>query len=651
MSADKSEISRWTDATLAAALFAVDPAGVVGVSLRAHAGPVRDRWLAILRQWLPYAVPLRRLPLHITDGRLLGGLDLAATLRVGRPVAERGILVDADGGVLVIAMAERLEPSTAARLGATLDSGEVVLERDGIALRTPTRLGVVALDEGIAEDERPPPALLDRLAFHLDLAPISIKDAGEPLFGPEEVAAARALMPSVRIGDRFLEALCGASLALGIDSIRAPLLALRVARAAAALAGRDEVTDEDAAAAARLVFSPRATVLPAPEEEDQEQEAPPPEPPPDTPPDEDRDESTNIDKPLSDLVLAAAAAAIPDDLLARLRLAGGGMSRIRSSGKAGELKHSARRGRPIGTRRGELRSGARLNVVETLRAAAPWQPLRRRERGEARAKEQAEATQASAGLRENQPAESHPAEAAHPSGNPSGKAHPPEAPASTQSGKDHLPTRVEVRRDDFRIMRFKQRTETTTIFAVDASGSSALHRLAEAKGAVELLLADCYVRRDRVALIAFRGQGAELLLPPTNSLVRAKRSLAGLPGGGGTPLASGIDAAVSLADVVRRKGQTPILILMTDGKGNIARDGTPGRPRAEEEALAAARLVRATRLTALLVDTSPRPNQAAQRLANEMNAHYLPLPYADAASLSRVVRATAMQTGKGPPSA
>jgi magnesium chelatase subunit D len=636
VSADKSEISRWTDATLAAALFAVDPAGVVGVSLRAHAGPVRDRWLAMLRAWLPEAVPLRRLPLHITDGRLLGGLDLAATLRVGKPVAERGILVDADGGVLVIAMAERLESSTAARLGATLDSGEVVLERDGIALRTPTRLGVVALDEGIAEDERPPAALLDRLSFHLDLAPISIKDAGEPLFGPEEVAAARALMPSVRIGDKFLEALCGASLSLGIDSIRAPLLALRVARAAAALAGRTEVTDEDAAAAARLVFSPRATVLPAPEEEEQEQEAPPPEPPPDTPPDEDKDEATNLDKPLSDLVLAAAAAAIPDDLLARLRLAGGGMSRIRSSGKAGELKHSARRGRPIGTRRGELRQGARLNVVETLRAAAPWQPLRRRERGEARAKEQAEAALASAE-----------AELAHPPGKSSAKADSPEPAAKPHTKKDQPPTRVEVRRDDFRIMRFKQRTETTTIFAVDASGSSALHRLAEAKGAVELLLADCYVRRDRVALLAFRGQTAELLLPPTNSLVRAKRSLAGLPGGGGTPLASGIDAAVSLADVVRRKGQTPILILMTDGKGNIARDGTPGRPRAEEEALAAARLVRATRLTALLVDTSPRPNQAAQRLANEMNAHYLPLPYADAASLSRAVRAAGMQPGKG----
>jgi hypothetical protein len=111
--------------------------------------------------------------------------------------------------------------------------------------------------------------------------------------------------------------------------------------------------------------------------------------------------------------------------------------------------------------------------------------------------------------------------------------------------------RVLVRADDFHVRRFEQRRTTTTLFAVDASGSSALYRLAEAKGAVELLLAECYVRRDQVAVLTFRGQGAELLLPPTRSLVRAKRALAGMPGGGGTPLAAGLDAVAQLADQVR----------------------------------------------------------------------------------------------------
>ena len=140
--------------------------------------------------------------------------------------------------------------------------------------------------------------------------------------------------------------------------------------------------------------------------------------------------------------------------------------------------------------------------------------------------------------------------------------------------------------------RFKHRSETTTIFVVDASGSSALHRLGEAKGAVELLLADCYVRRDRVALVAFRGKAAELLLPPTRSLVRAKRCLADLPGGGGTPLASGIEAGLALADAVKRRGGTPLLVLLTDGRANVARDGQGGRTQAGEEALTGARLVR-----------------------------------------------------------
>lgn len=198
-----------------------------------------------------------------------------------------------------------------------------------------------------------------------------------------------------------------------------------------------------------------------------------------------------------------------------------------------------------------------------------------------------------------------------------------------------------MRRDDFRVTRFRRRSESTTIFAVDASGSTALQRLGEAKGAVELLLAECYVRRDRVALLAFRGQGAELLLPPTRSLVRAKRSLASLPGGGATPLAAGIEAAAELADSVARRGGTPLVVLLTDGRANVARDGSAGRARAAEEATQAARLFRGASLGALVVDTSPRPQPQAQQLASEMRASYLPLPRASSAVLRDAVNEAA----------
>lgn len=581
----------WGHAVLAAAAFAVDPTGTGGVVLRAMPGPARTLWLDLLRELLPASAPLRRIPLHVTDGRLLGGLDLTATLRAGRPVAERGILGEADGGVVMLSMSERLEPSTAARVAATLDAGEVLLERDGLTLRTPARIGVVALDEGIGDDERPPPALLDRLGFLVDLEGIRVQDAFEVGPSPQEIGQARRLLPAVSADDQVVEALCAAGLALGVASLRSPLLALRAACALAALDNRDQVSREDAASAARLVLAPRATVLPAANEETDEQHATPPSEGAPKPEDDAARRSPDADRPLEDLVLEAAQAAIPANLLAQLQLAERLRGKTRAGGGAGAQGQATRRGRPVGVRRGELRAGARLNVVETLRAAAPWQPMR----------------------------QAHWASRFEP----------------------RCPPRVQVRSDDFRLTRFKHRTETTTIFVVDASGSAALHRLAEAKGAVELLLADCYVRRDQVALIAFRGTSAELLLPPTRSLVRAKRSLAGLPGGGGTPLAAGIEAGVLLAEALRRRQQTPVLILLTDARANVSRGGAPDRTQAEADALGAARQVRAGGLTALLLDTSPRPQPRAQRLAHEMGATYLPLPFAEAAGISQAVQAVA----------
>ncbi len=586
----------WADAVLAAAVFAVDPSALGGVVVRAQAGPVRERWLARVAALLP--VRLRRVPLHINDERLLGGLDLAATLKLGRPVAQRGLLAESDGGVVLLAMAERLSAATAGRIAAVLDAGEVSLARDGVLLCSPCRIGVIALDEGLSDEERAPPALADRLAFHVDLSEVALRDiADAAAAGPdaEAVALAQARLAAVQASEEIVEALCAAAAALGIGSLRASLLAVRAARAVAALAGRDAVSPDDAALAARLVLSARATRLPAPPEADHDEQPEPPEPPAaDDPADRelpDTEPPDLPDRPLDDVVLEAAQAAIPAGLLAQLKLAQGGAARARSAGRAGAQQQGKLRGRPAGARRGEPRGGERLNLIETLRAAAPWQKLRR-------------------------------AEASRPN--------------------EGRPTRVEVRAEDFHVNRTQQRTQTTTIFVIDASGSAALHRLAEAKGAVELLLADCYVRRDRVAVLAFRGRGAELLLPPTRSLVRAKRSLAGLPGGGGTPLAAGIDAAVALADTVRRQGDTPLLVLLTDGRANIARDGSAGRARADDEALAAARQLRAASFAALWVDTSPQPQPSAQRLAAEMGATYLPLPYAGAAVLSQAVRSASL---------
>jgi magnesium chelatase subunit D len=471
-----------------------------------------------------------------------------------------------------------------------------------------------------------------------------------PGWEPSDIAAARGLLADIDSDDQLVEALVGTALALGVDSLRAPSLALRVARAAAALDGRRHLVEQDVELAAALVLAPRATRLPAPpppDESEDESDQPPPAdasdsppppteaadnaetPPPEPPPTDDDTPAPLPDGALDDRVLAAAQAAIPAGLLEALQ-GSSGQLKSASAGRSGAQTIGQRRGRPNGTRRGEPRAGARLNVIETLRAAAPWQTVRRVELERAASVAAAGATAPAA------------AKAAH------GKAVSSVSQALRSHSAPRSP-RILVRREDFHINRVKQRTATTTVFVVDASGSSALNRLAEAKGAVELLLADCYVRRDQVAVLAFRGQGCELLLPPTRSLVRAKRSLAGLPGGGGTPLASAIDAAAALGESIARRGDTPVIVLLTDGRGNIARDGSPGRARATEDLSLAARQFRAVGLGALLIDTSPQPVPAARQLALEMGAAYLPLPYAGSSTLSKAV-GQAVRTVQSAPS-
>jgi magnesium chelatase subunit D len=381
------------------------------------------------------------------------------------------------------------------------------------------------------------------------------------------------------------------------------LLALRAAAVHAALNGRLEIAVDDLAAAARLVLAPRATQSPqqeaAAESRPEPEAGPEPEQSADPPEAEDADPDLSCAAPPSDIAVAAVQAALPPDLPAGGLIALAARSApSRARGEGGQVV-SARRGRPTGSRPGVLRPGDRLDLPQTLRTAAPWQRLRRQAVG----------------------------------------------PSDVLTPANDA-TRIRVRPEDFRIRRFIQPSDSTTIFVVDASGSAALNRLGEAKGAVELLLAKAYVSRTRVALIAFAGRGAEVLLAPTRSLTRAKRQLCDLAGGGGTPLACAIDAALRLALCERAQDRAPRLVFLTDGRANLGRGGAPGRGVAQQHALEAAREVKVASIASIFIDTSPRPQPNGDRYAAAMGGLYAPLPYVDAGAVFGLVEALGPPRGR-----
>lgn len=590
-------VRAWCDVIVAVSTCVVDPWGLGGLHLRGRPGPVRDRVVGWIRE---LGASVAQIPLHVTDDRLLGGMSLADTLRLGRVAWERGLLEQADGGLAIVSMAERIEPRVSSQLCGVLDRGSIAIEREGMSSVVPCRIGLLVFDEGIG-DEAIPSNLRDRLAFTADLDVLaSVPATGEPPT-PAAIAQARARLPDVTISADVLDALCRGAAALGITSTRAVVLAARAARVHAALAGRARVEVADLDVAARLVLGPRAVRLePAEEltaptdpaasspEPSDERDASPPPPEAGAAPEPAGDPHG---AGLGEIVLHAAKCGIPDRLLRTLQTGKSPRRAPSSAGQSGAKRSSNTGGRPAGTTAAMPGEGRRLAVLETLRAAAPMQRVRTKLAPQAMGER-----------------------------------------------------RVQVRREDFRVRRHNQRSETCVIFAVDASGSAALRRLAEAKGAVEQLLSDCYARRDHVALIAFRATQASVVLPPTRSLSRVRKRLGELAGGGTTPLAAGIDAALTLADDAKRRGRTPIIVMLTDGRGNVARDGRAESAAATSDALESSRRVRAAGVPALVLDTSPRSQPRVRALAAEMNARYMPLPYFDPAGVAREVRSLAKES-------
>jgi magnesium chelatase subunit D len=606
----KHGAEQWADALLAADVFRCGGHRIGGLWLTARAGGVRDAFLSHLGSLIAPQDRWTRMPPGTSLGNLVGGVDIAATAALGALVRQPGLLARARGGLLLIPMAERLDTSLAATVGTAMD------------WQTEGGMGVLALDESIEDDDHLPTAVADRLALRVNLHAVAWHHVtGTRNSAPDQLTRLprnpTGDWSSVTISDATLTSLSSLALSGRHGSLRILRNLVQVAKILAHLDGREMVNDADAITALRLCLGLRL----APPSEDQQAASNSTEPPPQTqtnpedqppappetpdceaPPAEGNAKSAppRLDA-LTELLAAVQAGALSGNpLLLSSERPSGDKAR---SGKSGTERKNARRGRPFGIGLSQPYPDARPDIVATLRAAAPWQKTRAAQRARIGGTAPLAVT---AGLAPS----------------------PSPAPAAP---------RAFVTRDDFRYQRLRHAAPSTAIFVVDASGSTALERLGETKGAIEHLLARCYVRRDEVALITFRGTSAEVLLPPTRSLVAAKRKLAALPGGGPTPLASGLQKGLELALAVRRRGSTPVLVLLTDGSGNIALDGTPDRARAAEELTRLAGLYKSNGLKTVCIDIARRPRESVAALASALGADLHLLRQAEARGLSDLV--------------
>jgi len=573
-------------------LLAVEPR-LRGMAVGAPAGAGKSSLARGMRDLLcsgDRSVPFVELPLGVDEAGLLGGLDIEATLRAGRRVARAGALARADGGILYADQVNLLPDAIINPLIAAIDTGEVRLEREGLSICSPARftfIGSYDPAEGL-----PRRHLLDRLGLLLVLPRTTNEQARAEIVrrnvrrAPAQaseaytdeldllrglVLAAREQLPQVQIADEQIEQLLAMATLCGVEGHRADTFAVYAACAAAALGLRDRVEQEDLELAVRLVILPRATRLPPPPDQPPDQAPPPP------PPDAESDTSDAPPEPPSDeeltippeQVLSALAAELPVEL-EQLPF------RALRRGKTGSRGTVAgKRGRHIRSIPGDPRRG-RIDVSATLRVAAPFQPLRR-----------------------------------------------------SQAGADAQSPRVLLRADDLRIKQYRSKAGALFLFAVDASGSMALHRMRQAKGAVHALLQKAYVHRDRVALLAFRGQSAELLLPPSQSVELARRALDLLPTGGGTPLAAALLAAIDVAQQARARGiMQTVLVLLTDGRANVGLRA--GRDQVAEELQTLGRAVVAAGIQTIVVDTQRTylSRGEARKLAEWLAGEYVYLPNA-----------------------
>jgi magnesium chelatase subunit D len=633
--------------------FNVDPEGLYGMDdflktdLINGGTPLEERETEII------PCPFVQVPLNVMEDRLIGSSDLEESVKTGKAVFSPGLLAKAHRGVLYVDDINLLDEETANILLNVVNDGYVNVEREGISLRYPCRPLLIATfnpDEGELRDH-----LLDRIAVALSadadkmtiesrveavMSVLNFSSSGkqgnaeaeealqEAISNEEDLKTAiifaREYIKDLKIAPSQLQYLCEEAIRAGCQGHRAEIFAAEVAKASAALEGR-QINSEDLRLAVKLAIAPRGTFINTPMDDNEMMPPPPPPPPP--PPqmdeqnedkeDEQNEEDEENDEPDENEDEERDAPDVPDvpqefmfdidatpidpDLIefsSRERNGkGGGRGLIFSQDRGRYIKPMLPKGKVV-----------RLAVDATLRASAPYQKSRRE-----RAK-----------------------------------------------GTKYEGRGVFLENSDVRIKKMARKAGSLIIFVVDASGSMALNRMNAAKGAAMSLLTEAYQSRDQICLIPFQGEASDVLLPPTKSIAMAKKRLEAMPCGGGSPLAHALQTAMLTGLNAQKTGDVGkvVIVCISDGRANVpmcvsmgeefdpeadpdSKDGKPSRQYLKDEVLAMAKKLGVLPgFNLLCIDTENKfiSTGVAKEIANAAGGKYHQIAKADGNAIASVTQ-------------